>query len=271
MINKRVLLTNDDGHNAEGIALLRRVAEQLTPDIWQVAPLVEQSGMGHALTYRSPLRLHTLGHQNYICDGTPTDCVTLGLEKVLKDQLPDMVLSGINAGENLGEGITSSGTVGAAMQATLMGVRAIAFSQVTGESYPVDWSVAEKYGAEVLEQLYHLKWPKNTLMNVNFPHVAVDQVKGIRFLAQGRRQHPCGMVECIDPRGSSYYWTGVLHKDTHPTAGTDLWGARNHYITVTPIQLDLTHHGCISELQSSIDRNFLQTATDDEEKKAINT
>lgn len=248
----RILITNDDGINARGIKLLEKMARTITDDVWVVAPAEEQSGMGHSLTFRDPLRLKELSDRHFTVDGTPTDCVIIALRKLLKDHMPDFVLSGVNNGENIGESITHSGTIGAAMEATLHGVKSIAFSQVSMEAYPTDWSVTEAYGELALKKLLAQDWAPNTLLNVNFPHVKEGQVKGMRMFRHGRRSEMGGMVECLDPRGHPYYWVGVLHNEVDPPEDTDLWGAINGYVTVTPIAMDLTNYRAMEDLEESL-------------------
>lgn len=252
----RILITNDDGIHAEGLKILEDIARRITDDVWVVAPAEEQSGKGHALTYRDPLRLKEVGERRYTVDGTPTDCVIIALRKVLKDHLPDYVLSGVNNGENIGESITHSGTIGAAMEATLHGIKAIALSQVSMECYPTDWSVTKAYGEPVLRKILAQDWASNTLLNVNFPHVKEDKVQGIRVVRHGRRSEMGGMVECLDPRGRPYYWVGVLHNEQNPPEETDLWGAINGYVTVTPISMDLTCYRAIGELEIALTSNY---------------
>ena len=247
----RILITNDDGINAPGIQILENIARQLTDDVWVVAPDAQQSGKGHSLTFRDPLRLTKVGEQKYSVDGTPTDCVILALRKVLSEKRPDFVLSGINEGENVGESLTQSGTVGAAMEATIHGVKAIALSQVSMESYPTDWTIAEKYGLSTIEHILKLKWGANTLFNVNFPRVKENEVEGLKYVRTGRRSQMGGMVECLDPRGHPYYWVGVLHTERDAPEDTDLWAILNNYIAVTPVSMDLTCHHSLSTCKDS--------------------
>lgn len=254
----RILITNDDGINARGIKILEEIARTITDDVWVVAPAEEQSGKGHALTYRDPLRLREVSDRHYTVDGTPTDCVIIALRKLMKDHLPDYVLSGVNNGENIGESITHSGTIGAAMEATLHGVKAIALSQVSMECYPTDWSVTKAYGSAVLKKIIAQDWPKNALLNVNFPHVKEGSVKGIRLVRHGRRSEMGGMKECLDPRGYPYYWVGVLHNETNPPEDTDLWGVINGYVTITPISMDLTGYQALNDLSSTLTHDFTE-------------
>ncbi|MBP6986395.1 MAG: 5'/3'-nucleotidase SurE [Alphaproteobacteria bacterium] len=252
----RILITNDDGYNSTGIKILEQIARTITDDVWVVAPAEEQSGKGHALTYRDPLRLKEVSERHYTVNGTPTDCVIIALRKLLKDHQPDFVLSGVNNGENVAESITHSGTIGAAMEATLHGVKAIALSQVSMECYPTDWSVTRAYGEIVLKKVFLQEWQSNTLLNINFPHAKEGIVQGMRVVRHGRRSEMGGMVECLDPRGFPYYWVGVLHNEVNPPENTDLWGAINNFITITPIQMDLTCYRAMENLESGLSYDF---------------
>jgi 5'-nucleotidase len=252
----RIMITNDDGYRAEGIKELEAIARTITDDVWVVAPSEQQSGMGHALTYRDPLRVTKHGEKHYSVDGTPTDSVIIGIRKILADHKPDLVLSGVNNGENVAESFTHSGTIGAAIEATLHGVKAIAFSQVTLEKYPVDWTVTKELGPSVLKTLLKQDWSNNTLLNVNFPLLPVEEVAGIKVCRQGRRSDMGGMVECLDPRGKPYYWVGVLHNEVDPVENTDLWGVAKGYVTVTPVTIDLTDHTEYKRLSQCLDADF---------------
>lgn len=237
----RILLTNDDGVHAPGLEVLEAIARQLSDDIWICAPSEEQSGAGHSLTLNEPVRLHQLGERRFAVRGTPTDSVTLALRKALPAP-PDLILSGVNRGENLGDDVTYSGTVSAAIEGALAGIRSIALSQSTLHEGP-GFSAALEWGAKVLQPLLDAPHSERTLINVNFPAIAADQVKGIRVVRQGFHDYDRGsVVEGTDPRGRRYFWFGL--DDIEHTAGheTDLEAVADGYIAVTPLQLDLTHY-----------------------------
>src|SRR5436190_6828123 len=158
----RILISNDDGIEAPGIKVLEKIARELTDDVWVVAPEVEQSGASHSFTTRRPLRLNEIEPRHYAVDGTPTDCVLLAAKKLLRDRLPDLVLSGVNGGSNVGEDLTYSGTVAAAMEATLLGIPAIALSQDYADGGPVPLDTGEAFAPEVIRRLLHLQWPEHT-------------------------------------------------------------------------------------------------------------
>lgn len=237
----RVLISNDDGIEAPGLKLLERIARGLFKDVWVVAPETEQSATSHSLTIRRPLRVRKAGRQRFAVDGTPTDAVLLAVNHIMKDHKPSLCLSGINRGANLGEDVIYSGTVAAAMEATLLGVPAIALSQVTHSPQPVLWATAEAHAAAVLDRLVHASWPSNVMVNVNFPNVAPDAVKGVRVAGQGRHKIGDELLENRDPRGIPYYWIGTMRREDATRKGTDIWAANDGYIAVTPLHLDFTH------------------------------
>jgi 5'-nucleotidase len=245
----RILISNDDGINAPGVKLLTKIAQSLCSDVWVVAPEAEQSGASHSLTLHRPLRVRRLGPRRYAVDGTPTDCVLLAVNSIMREKRPTLVLSGINAGANLGEDVTYSGTVAAAMEATLLGVPAIAFSQHYINGSPVPWATANAHAVKVIQRLTALPWPQNTLMNVNFPAVSPDAVSGIVATRQGRRKIGDGVSERVDPRGRPYYWIGPLRDEEPDKAGTDLCAVIDAKVSLTPIYLDLTNGPALAELK----------------------
>lgn len=249
----RILLTNDDGINAPGLYVLEKIAAQLSDDIWICAPSEEQSGAGHSLTLNRPVRLREHAPRRFSVSGTPTDAVTLGLKKVLPGP-PDLILSGVNRGANLGDDVTYSGTVSAALEGALAGVRAIALSQVYSKEdigNAVDFSAAEEWGADVLRPLLDAPFAPRTLVNVNFPPVSGSNVKGIRVARQGFHDYARGsVIEGIDPRGFPYYWFGLHGIEHTPGHATDLEAIAEGFISVTPLQLDLTHEASLATLAS---------------------
>ena len=246
----RILLTNDDGINAPGFAVLEKIAAQLSDDVWVCAPAEEKSGAGHSLTLNEPVRLRQHGERRYSVTGTPTDSVMLALRTILEDRKPDLILSGVNRGANLGDDITYSGTVSAAMEGALAGIRSIALSQVLDrESDHAAFDGAEQWGEKVLRPLLGTPFPERTLVNVNFPPLAADRINGIRIVRQGFHDYSRGsVVEGRDPRGFKYYWFG-LHAIEHTLDhGTDLEAMADGYVAVTPLQLDLTHEASLAAL-----------------------
>jgi 5'-nucleotidase len=242
----RILLSNDDGVHAPGIAVLERIARTLSDDITIVAPISEKSGAGRSLTLTRPLRLRQLGERRYAVSGTPTDAVMMALAHIMKDNPPDLILSGVNRGANLGEDVGYSGTVSAAMEGALAGIRAVALSQVyakAGAGENVSFAAAEAWGAKVLAPLLEAPWTPRTFYNINFPARAADDVLGIRTVPQGLRDY--GQTEILqrtDPRGFDYYWIKLAGMPHTPAHSTDLEAASDGWVTVTPLHCDMTHH-----------------------------
>lgn len=240
----RILVTNDDGINAEGLAILTRVAKELADDVWVVAPETDQSGVSHSLSLHDPLRLRDLGDQRFAVSGTPTDCVIMAVRHLFKDERPDLVLSGINIGQNVAEDVIYSGTVAGAMEGTILGIPSIALSQVYGpggrdQAY---WDCCATHAAPVIRRVFEAGIEPGILVNVNFPSCAPDEVAGIAVTAQGRRNLALMKIEeRLDGRNNPYYWLMGARSPHEPVDGTDLWAVRNNRISVTPLQLDLTH------------------------------
>lgn len=238
--NARILISNDDGVDAPGIKLLEKLARQISDDVWVVAPSIEQSGAGHSLTLRRPLRIHQYDEKRFAVDGTPTDCVLLAIEQIMRNNLPDIVLSGINRGGNLGEDVTYSGTVAAAMEATLLGVPAIAYSQYFSEKL-IDWTMAETHLLDVTRKIVDQGWPKGVLINVNFPEPGKDRDPEVRITRQGQRKIGDHVAERVDPRGDPYYWIGAIRSALPEDSNSDLRVIEEGDISITPISLDFTH------------------------------
>jgi 5'-nucleotidase len=249
LANCRILLSNDDGVEAPGLAALERVARQLTDDVWIVAPEQEQSGASHSLTTRRPLRLRELGPRRFSVDGTPTDCVMLALKRVLRDRPPDLVLSGINAGSNVGEDLTYSGTVAAAMEATLLDIPAMALSQTYDDRDDVPWAIGEKAAPDIIRKLLEMPWPRSTLFNINFPAVSTGSRPDIAITSQGRRVIADNMHDGVDPRGRPFYWIGPTLEKGEAEPGTDVAAITEDKISVTPVYLDLTNVPVLAKLR----------------------
>jgi len=247
----RILLTNDDGIGAPGLYVLEKIAGRLSDDIWICAPTEEQSGAGHSLTLTRPVRLHEHAPKRFSVSGTPTDAVTMALKKLLPAP-PDLILSGVNRGANLGDDVTYSGTVSAAFEGALAGIRAVALSQVysrEGLGHGVSFEAAEVWGEKVLRPLIDAPFAERTLVNINFPPLPAKEVRGIRVVRQGFHDYARGsVVEGTDPRGFPYFWFG-LHGIEH-TAGhaSDLEAIDEGYISVTPLTLDFTHEASLGAL-----------------------
>ena len=243
----RILVTNDDGILAPGLKVLERVAKSLSKDVWVVAPESEQSASSHSLTLHRPLRVRRLARRRFSVDGTPTDCVLVAERKVVGDI--DLVLSGINRGANLGEDVTYSGTVAAAMEAALLGIPAIALSQLRYGENLIRWTTAERCAAEMIRRLVSFPWPRDLLMNVNFPAVDPEAVAGIGVCRQGRRESNVEVIEGSDPKGRPYLWIGDFTHDRTLETDTDLAVVERGEISITPLHLDLTHGRSLKVLE----------------------
>lgn len=245
----RILVTNDDGFDAPGLAVLREIALSFTPDVWVVAPEVDQSGAAHSLSLRDPLRMKQWEERLYAVRGTPADCVIMGIRLVLKNEKPDLILSGVNRGSNLAEDITYSGTVAGAIEGTLMGVRSIAFSQASAFGRPGGpiWDTAKQHGPKVIERLLALPWGDGVFMNVNFPDREADAVEGIEVTRQGLRSHErLHIDQRSDTWQQPYYWLAYQFRHAEPPDGTDLNAVHNGRISVTPLSVDLTAHSVLA-------------------------
>ena len=248
----RILVTNDDGIAAPGLVTLEAIAKSLSDDVWVVAPAEEQSGAGHSLTLAQPVRLREVEPRRFAVRGTPTDCVMLALGAVLTEHKPDLILSGVNRGGNLAEDVTYSGTVSAAMEGCLAGIRSIALSQVMRD-YTVgkeDFSAAADHGADVIARVLAIAWPPGVLVNVNFPP---GPVAGVRVTEQGFRDYGnIRMERRVDPRGFPYYWHSYGREPSTPGHRTDLEAMHDGMISVTPLHLDMTHYETMAALKAAL-------------------
>jgi 5'-nucleotidase len=251
----RILITNDDGIHANGLAVLERMARTISEDLWVVAPEVEQSGQSRALTLTAPIRVRRAGEQRFAVSGTPTDCVLLGLHELISGKRPDLVLSGVNRGQNIAEDVTFSGTVAAAMQGMQMGVRSIAFSQAHGfrQGVGIPWQTADAHGPRILKALLARSWAEGVLINVNFPDREPEDVAGVEVTRQGFRDE--GIIHAdrrTDPRGNAYYWLGFRGTLSDPAEGTDLRAVYDGKISITPLHIDLSHAETIGALSRDL-------------------
>ena len=253
----RILVTNDDGIHAPGLKALEKIASELTDDVWVVAPETEQSGSSHSLSLSTPLRIRELHERKHAVQGTPSDCVMMALRHVMKDGAPDLVLSGINRGGNLADDVTYSGTIAAAMEGTLLGIPSIALSQVYGfgtRDAPVKWATAEHLAPDIIRKLVDEGWPKDILININFPDLVAASVKGIRVTTQGARDQSLARIEeRVDARGNPYFWIGFERILSNPKEGSDLRAIYEGYVSVTPLHLDLTHENTRMKMASLFD------------------
>jgi 5'/3'-nucleotidase len=240
----RILLTNDDGIDSPGLHALREIAGQLSEDVWVVAPETNQSGASHSLSLHEPLRMRRIDDRAFAVRGTPTDSVIMGVRHVLKDKLPDLVLSGINRGANMAEDVTYSGTIAGAFEGTILGIRSVALSQAFGfsQTRSVRWQTALAHAPDLLRKLLAMEWMPSCCMNLNFPDREPGEVEGTMVTVQGRRDP--GLLQ-IDERhdtwGNPYYWLAFERRRSSAAQGTDLAAVYAGYISVTPLFLDLTY------------------------------
>jgi 5'-nucleotidase len=259
----RILITNDDGINANGLAVLHQIAGQIAGDdgeVWTVAPAFEQSGVGHCISYTHPTMIAELGPKRFAAEGSPADCVIAALYDVMTDARPDLVLSGVNRGNNAAENTLYSGTIGGAMEAALQGIPAIALSQYFGpDNAALDnpFDAAAQHGADVVRRLLSADlWDDadyRLFYNVNFPPVAADAVKGMRAAPQGFRRGTHFTAEPqISPSGRRFLWVrgGAQHVPTAP--GSDAAVNLEGYISVTPMRADLTDKAMMDPLEKAL-------------------
>jgi 5'-nucleotidase len=239
----RILVTNDDGIYSEGLLKLAAALREVG-DVVVVAPDREQSAASHALTLNRPLRLIQIEENQYVVDGTPTDCVNLAVLKVLRDGRPDIVVSGVNFGANLGDDVTYSGTISAAFEGALLNIPSIALSSLVGKHMSFDRCAT--FGAALAKWVLDGDRDPQIILNVNFP---VGPFAGVRVTKLGKRIYSEGVIERLDPRGRKYYWIGGEPPLWHPGEGTDFEAVQSGFVSITPLHLDLTHHESIRRLK----------------------
>jgi len=249
----RILLTNDDGIGAPGLAALERIAARLSDDVWICAPDSERSGASRALTLAEPVRVRKLGERRYSTSGTPTDCVMLAIGHLVADAKPDLVLSGVNRGPNLAEDVTMSGTVAGAIEAMAMGVPGVALSQWI-KNYESDegaFATAEEYAPGIIKRLVEVGWPNDVVMNLNFPPGPPGAAMTVEVTRQGFRDVQVRHAERRkDLRGRDYFWVGYRQERSKPEDGTDLRALYDKRISVTPLHIDLTHQPTVRDLRA---------------------
>ena len=276
-----ILVSNDDGIDAEGLVVLERIARTISGDVWVVAPEREQSGAGHSLTLHAPVRVKAYGEKRFSVSGTPTDCVLMALKEIIpasscgtrsvsagshamdgdpvlhaahghRMTAADLLLSGVNRGSNAADDITYSGTVAAAMEGTILGVPSIALSLLTTDSGAPYWNTAEAYAVKLIPLLLKQGWPAGTFINLNFPNCSPDKVKGVRVCPQGRRRVGVSLLGRVDPKGRPYYWIGGERDNTADTPGVDVDLLHQDYVTVTPIRMDMTDYTTLERLAGAL-------------------
>jgi 5'-nucleotidase len=257
----RILITNDDGITAPGLRVAEEIAQELAGpggEVWVVAPAFEQSGVAHCVSYVRPMRLERLEDRRFAVEGSPADCVLAGLNEILKDAPPDLVLSGVNRGHNVAEDTLYSGTVGGAMEGALHGVRSIAMSQYYGAEARADpFAAARTHGAPLIRRLLEQAvWPGPpyaVFYNVNFPAVAAGEVRGLRATVQGSRAGATfGVLPHVAPNGRKFLWLTHGHGNSDSAPGSDARECHDGHITVTPLTADLTAHALVGPLAQAL-------------------
>lgn len=251
----RVLLTNDDGIDAPGLAVLEEIAAQLAQEVWVVAPEHDQSGQSHAISLHHALRITERGNRRFGVTGTPGDCAAMGICHLMKDHPPTLVLSGVNRGLNLGLETVFSGTVGGAMTAMMLGVPAIALSQAFVDRKNVPWETSRTLGADVVRRLWAMGWGKDACLNVNFPPVPPDQAGELTLARQGVGMIAGMNVDTrVDPRGMTYHWLNFRRGDRPQGPESDYSALRANRIVVTPLRYDRTDDEAYVDLSAKLPR-----------------
>ena len=253
----RILITNDDGIEAPGLNVLQKIAACLSDDVWVVAPETDQSGAAHSLTLHEPLRLRKLSERVFAVRGTPTDCVIMGVRYILQNECPALVLSGVNRGANLADDVTYSGTIAGAIEGTMLGIPSIAMSLAVNWEDPkqkINWETPLDLGPDLVRKLMQAGWPRDVLLNVNFPDREPSHVQGIQVTEQGRRDPDYLRIEDrMDTRGNPYYWLGFKSRSLNPAKGSDLSAVKAGAISVTPLYLNLTHNETCRKLSGLLE------------------
>ena len=241
----RILLTNDDGIFSDGRVKLEEALGEVG-EVYTVAPASEMSGASHSLTLARPLRIRRIDERHWTVDGTPTDCVTLALNKILgEEELPDICVSGINHGGNLGDDATYSGTVAGALEATILGVPGLAFSLVARENF--DFTEAARFALTAVRKALNERLPEGTLLNINIPP---GTIKGVRVTRQGLKNARPVISEHIDPRGKPYFWIGEEYFSSSSEDGTDYHAIEQGFVSVTPLRSDMTDHRALTAIDT---------------------
>ena len=247
----RILLTNDDGIHAAGLDAAEQIARGLSDDVWVVAPELDQSGLSHSLSLNDPLRLRQVSERRFALRGTPSDCVIMAVRRICADKKPDLVLSGVNSGQNIADDVTYSGTIAGAIEGTLLGIPSIAVSQI-GRG-PYDFRIAAGFSEELVARVVAHPLPPDTLLNVNVPQFADgERPGGVALTRMGKRRYGDAVIEKVDPRGRKYYWIGGQELSFVDEEGTDFHAVSHGNISVTPIHLDLTNYASFDALRALI-------------------
>jgi 5'-nucleotidase len=239
------LLTNDDGFQAEGLLRLRKEIAKVC-DVMVVAPVADQSAAGHSLTLQRPLRLNEISEGYYSVDGTPTDAVMVAVHGILNNKLPDILISGINRGPNMGDDVTYSGTVSAAFEGAILGIPSIAVSSVPFDD--IDYAAMARFTRKLTRKVLHNGLPRFSLLNVNIPNPPNGKYPGVKITRLGKRVYRDIIVEKIDPRGRKYYWIAG-EPDWHHFEQSDFSATSEGFISITPLKMDMTDYELMQHLE----------------------
>ena len=253
----RILVTNDDGINAPGLDVCAEIARGLSDDVWVVAPEFDQSGVSHSLSLNDPLRMRAVDERRFAIKGTPTDCVIMGVRHILDGQAPDLILSGVNRGQNAAEDVTYSGTIAGALESTILGIPAFALSQAYSAANRQNphWDTALAHGPDLIRKVLAEGIPRDVLVNINFPDCAPDAVQGVEVTTQGKRDQEWLRIDARqDGRGNPYFWIAFA-RGPRPISpdGTDLQALRENRISVTPLRIDMTDEPFMTKLATLFD------------------
>ena len=253
LLFSRVLLTNDDGIDALGLRTLTELAEELADEVWIVAPDHDQSVTSHSLSLNSPLRVSQKDERRYSVSGTPGDCVVMAVRDLMMSGRPDLILSGINRGANLGVETVFSGTVGAAMTGMLLGIPSMALSQAFSDRNAVRWDTARALAPKVIMQFAKGAWSQGSILNINFPDVPVGEVGPIELTAQGTGlMDDVEVISAIDPRSLEYHWLSLRRSAREDAAGSEAFAIGRGRISVTPLQFERTNQSILASLQAGV-------------------
>lgn len=252
----RILLSNDDGVDASGMKCLERIARTISDDVWIVAPECDQSGASHSLSLTRPIRYRSINEYKFAVDGTPTDCILMALLHLIPPPKPTLILSGVNCGGNVADDVTYSGTIAAAVEGTLHGIPSIALSQFFCDRSQTKWKTSEHYAPELIRQLVSEGWPSDILMNINFPDVLHNQVKGVSVTYQGRGKPGSVMEHRVDPRGNSYSWITSQRTEGPNDKGSDISVVADGYVSLTPLKINLTDLSMYKKLPNTFNIRF---------------
>ena len=250
-----ILITNDDGIESLGLKEIIKIIKKITTNYIVVAPESNCSGYGHSITLSRPIRLNLVSKNFYSCDGTPTDCIMIAISKILRNRKPDLIISGINLGENIGADVTYSGTVGAAFEGALLNIKSIAISKIRTEGKEKDnWVVIRKFIPNIITNFLSSSKKDSCILNINVPNISEKLLKGIKFTTLARRKPKGTFIVRKDAKGVPYYWLTTERSKEKIRPNTDIWAINNNFISITPLNIDITDYNYINEVKGENDQ-----------------